>query len=202
MHSRMLGAGGGGAAGAAAAAVAVAISQAAGGGIRPGGGIRWRGNTHLDNTVYCQYGGYRILEEDSVRVDGDNYLEGCDGIAYDDFNHEWILSDDSVYCDGTCKTAHNGDTMELYDGSFEHKDHVTELVDGRWAYENDDNIVELHDGSYAHNDDAVLLYDGTYAHNGEELVTLPNGDMALRTDCTEVFIPNEMVDDITNNLSN
>lgn len=163
-------------------------------------GYRWRGNTHQDNTIYCQYGGYRILEEDSVYVDGDYYLRGCDAIIYDDFNDAWIMSDDSVYCEGTEKTAHESDTVRLYDDTYEHRDHVVQLVNGQWAYEHDDNIIELHDGRYAKDDDAVILYDGTYAHNDEELVILPNGDVALRDDCTEVFIPNELVDDISKSI--
>lgn len=165
-------------------------------------GHRWCGHTHIDNSVYCRYNGFRILTDDAVDVDGEWYLEGCDGISYDDFNHEWISSDDAVYCEGTGKTAHESDTMRLYDDNYEHKDHVIQLANGQWAYDCDENVVELHDGRHALIDDAVLLHDGTYAYNKEDIVELPNGDKALRDDCTGVFIPNEMVDDVTNNLLN
>lgn len=165
-------------------------------------GYRWSGNTHVDNTVVCYYSGIRILTDDSVEINGDYYIEGCDGIAYDDFNHEWILSDDSVYCEGTSKTATESDVVCTYDGNYEHRDHVIELVDRQWAYEQDENIVELHDGRYALNDNATLLYDGTYAHDGEDIVEIHNGEMALRSECTELFIPNDLVSDIVHNLSN
>ena len=169
--------------------------------VRPNG-RSWHGNTHIDNTVHCYYNGFRILEEDAVHVRGQWYLSGCDAISYDDFNHEWIKAENSVYCDGTGKTASEEDVVLLYNGEYEHRNYVHELVDGRFAYENDGDIVELHDGRYAHINDAVLLYNGEYAHTDEQLVILANGDVALRDGCTEVFIPNELVDDITNNLLN
>lgn len=165
-------------------------------------GYRWRGNTHIDNTTVCSHLGIRILEEDAINVDGSRYLRGCDALAYDDFNDEWIMENDSVYCEGTQNTAHESEAVCLYDGTYEHQDHVTELVEGKWAYEHDDNVVELHDGRYCLMDNAVLLYDGTYAHDSEDIVELPNGDMALSDECTEVFIPNDLLSNVSQNLSN
>lgn len=73
--------------------------------------------------------------------------------------------------------GYDGDEIQAY------SDDVTELFDGSYALNTDNNLIELHDGSFAifGHHDVVELHDGDYALD-EDTVCLHDGDYALSGD--------------------
>jgi hypothetical protein len=92
------------------------------------GSVSWSGTTHIDNTVMTRYSG-RILERDSIEVDGHYYAEGDENIVYVDSRNEYYHVDDTVVTeDGD--TIHEDDARECaFDGCTYHEDDMTKHED-------------------------------------------------------------------------
>lgn len=126
---------------------------------RPNGN-RWCGHTHIDNTVVCNGSGLRILEDDSIYIGGDYYLEVSEYVVKDDHTGSMILREESVHCRYSDITTHEDYARELYNDEYEIPDNVVELHDGRLASIEDDNVVELMDGRWCLDHETILNEDG------------------------------------------
>lgn len=104
--------------------------------------VNWRGTTHIDNTVMTR-DGYRVLDRDSVEVEGYYFAEGSDSIVYVDSRNEYYLvgnttetydgdiihDDDAVECAHTGNTYHRDDMVEVETYIFVHKDSVEDYLE-------------------------------------------------------------------------
>jgi hypothetical protein len=104
--------------------------------------VSWRGTTHIDNTVSTR-DGYRVLDRDSIYVDGHYYAEGSDSIVYIDSREDYyhvddteetydgytIHEDDAVECEHTGRTYHRDDMVEVETYVFVHKDSVEDYLE-------------------------------------------------------------------------
>ena len=104
--------------------------------------VSWRGTTHIDNTVSTR-DGYRVLDRDSVEVEGYYFAEGSDSIVYVDSRNEYYLvgnttetydgdiihDDDAVECAHTGNTYHRDDMVEVETYIFVHKDSVEDYLE-------------------------------------------------------------------------
>jgi hypothetical protein len=104
--------------------------------------VSWRGTTHIDNTVMTR-DGYRVLDRDSVEVEGYYFAEGSDSIVYVDSRNEYYLvgnttetydgdiihDDDALECAHTGNTYHRDDMVEVETYIFVHKDSVEDYLE-------------------------------------------------------------------------
>jgi hypothetical protein len=108
----------------------------------------------------CNGSGMRVLEEDTVYVSGDYYLNVRDYVVEDEHTCDMILTEESVYCRYSDITTHQDYARELYNDEYEIPDNVVELHDGRLASTEDDNVVELTDGRWCLDHETTLNEDG------------------------------------------
>jgi len=123
-------------------------------------GYRWRGTTHIDNTVHCNGSGQRVLEEDAVYISHDYYLNTSDYVIRDEHTDDFILREESVYCEYSAINTHRDNTVELYNGEYELDDDVVTTHDGLIVSKEDDDVVQLTDGRWSLEDATMLNEDG------------------------------------------
>lgn len=100
--------------------------------------------------------------DDFRRVNGEWYH--IDDVVYDDYNDEYILDCDSVWCEEEGAYCHEDNAVELYGGGFAFDNHVVQLRNGAYAHEDDDDLINI-DGDWyieSMDDDEIVEIDGRW----------------------------------------
>ena len=164
-----------------------------------------------NTTRECDYCGAEASEDDLVYIHlgsdrncGETICREC--AVYSEVYSEYITAEDAIYLEGRETYAFRSDCFEDFRGNWGYNEDLVELVDGRYADKDDDDLRYYEDGDafiIDHRDFEYVYFQDKY-YKVDDCVEDRNGDLYPKQYTTEyqeeIWLTTELEEHLNLNL--